>query len=576
MPPWVARQWHAWGCSTSVSRNLCRIQRFGGPTKLRFYAQSSVRDGAKAQSRKVNSAIIVPSSVANTRPEDLIAHIKPVLRQRVTKDRFAVFFVTPSFATWLLDDRVFLHNALRRTYAHLLDRNETPYARIHALCAVVDKLPVSRPIGNIDNLKEENLQRVQYPAVHEIGHEGIAYATLGPSASLPTSSGVGPEKAAISFVACEGSDDDGGHFNDSVRLPLANTVFQTGSPTMMTYSTWEKAQGSQEFTLKEKRNISHHGIRMQVENDVQSTALSVPLVPLSEPREVEASMGNILRRVRGPDGASITASQELEQHVPRYFSARGEPSQATTVWALVMNLDQMRKAQEGTNVSLLRSQASEGSDGRQNQSEEKLWENLWKQDPPSWSPLVPVALKSGARLHRVLSGGGGWGKKAGLLSLDPIPTMEADSADELGDFDGADGPDLDSALQQVARQGDYVQFFISPSVSAKDDVIAGSHDDKQVWGLELGTIPSTTDAMPVVPGEAETAGRNEISVFKSTFGALAEGGMVISRSFKLNQGDSFSTIGRSTVDVPFSRFSVLNWRTESSPEEDVDVGGLDE
>lgn len=482
--------------------------------------------------------------------------------------------MTPSFATWLLDDQDFLQKALRRAYAHLLDRNETPYARIHALCAVVDKLPESRPIGNIDNLKEENLQRIQYPAVQETGHEGIAYATLRPSASLPTSSSVGPDKAAISFVASEQSDHNGGHFSDSIRLPLANTVFQTGSPTMMTYSTWEKAKGSQDFTLKEKRNISHHGIRMQAENNIQSTVLSVPLVPLSKPRQVEASMGNILRRVTGPNGQSITASQELEQHVPKYFSARGEPSQATTVWALVMGPEKTLEANPETCFFLQRTQASEGSNDLQDQSEAKLWENLWKQDPPSWTPSVPVALKSGARLHRVLSGGGGWGKKAGLLSLDPIPTMEANSADGLSDFD-ENGPNLDSALQQVARPGDWIQFFISPSVPVKGEAIADSHDGKQVWGLELGTIPSTTDAMPVVPGEAETAGGNKISVFKSTFGALAEEGMVISRSFKLDQGNSFSTIGSSTVDVPFSRFSALNWRTESSPEEDVNVGGLE-
>ncbi|KAL5437524.1 hypothetical protein PMIN07_005495 [Paraphaeosphaeria minitans] len=570
MPPWVARQWHAWGCSRSVSGDLCRSQRFGGPRNLRLYAQSAVREGAKTPLGNINSAIIVPSSVANTRPEDLIAHIKPILRQRVFKDRFTVFFVTPSFATWLLKDHVFLQKALQRTYAHLLDRTETPYARIHALCAVVDKLPVSRPVGNIANIGDEVRQRIQDPTVQETGQEGIAYATLSSSDSLPTSSDVGLDKAAISFVTFKGSDDDGGHFSDIVRLPLANTVFQTGSPTTMTYSTWEKAKGSNELTLKEKRNISHHGIRMQVENETQSTVLSVPLVPLSKPRKVEASMGNILRRVTGPHGTSVTASLELEQQVPRYFSTRGEPSQTTTVWALVMGPDHnILHGSEETYFSL------------QGQSEEKQWENLWKQDPPCWSPLVPAALKQGARLHRVLSGGGGWGKKAGLLSLDPIPTRVFNFADGLSDpgehleedFDeyfGEEGPDLDSALQQIARPGDWVQFFISPSVPAKDGIIAYSHGGEQVWGLELGTIPSTTDAMPVVLGETETAGRNEISVFKSTFGGLAEGGMVISRRFKLGQRDDFATVGTSTVDVPFSRFSVLKWRTDSSSEDDVD------
>ncbi|KAL1593346.1 hypothetical protein SLS60_010954 [Paraconiothyrium brasiliense] len=439
----------------------------------------------------------------------------------------------------------------------------------------MNKLPASRPIGSIDRIAEEGLQRIEDPAIQETGHEGLAYATLRVSDSIPTLSDAAQDRAAISFVAFEGSNGESEVFSDSVRLPVANTVFQTGSPTTMTYSTWEKAKGSQELTLKEKRNIHHHGIRMQLDNDTQSTILSVPLVPLSRPREVVASMGNILRRVKDTDGVSITASQELEQLVPRYFSARGEPSQATTVWALVINRDHMEETQKRTDLLVQHTP----SNGCENKTEDKLWENMWKQDPPSWSPLVSIALRSGARLHRVLSGGGGWGKKAGLLSLDPIPTVEADSADAPSTFDDIDGPgDLGSALQQVAQEGDYVQFFVSPSTSAKDTMIAGSNQGKAVWGLELGTIPSTTDSMPVPTGQAETAGSNEISVFRYTFGALAEGGMVLSRSSKPKPGASLSTIGRTTVDVPFSRFSVVRWKTESSlgEDEDADVGGLDE
>lgn len=499
-----------------------------------------------------------------------------MLRKRVFKDRFAIFFVTPSFATWLLDDRVFLHKALQQSYAHLLDHNESPYARIHALCAVVDRLPASTLIGDIDDMTKERLKRVEDPAVLETGHEGIAYATLRFSDSIPSSSSVIQDRAAISFVGFERPDEDGKHLSDSVRIPLANTVFQTGAPSTMTYSTWEKAKGTSELTLKEKRNISHHGIRMELNAGKQSTALSVPLVPLSRPRQVEASMGNILRRVIGPDGASITASQELEQHVPKYFSARGEPSQATTVWALVMDGEQLTEAQKRTDFLLQQSHSIQTSNGHQSLTDDKLWNNLWKQEPPAWNSLVSVALASGARLHRVLSGGGGWGKKAGLLSLDPVPVVEADAADESNNFDHFDGPgDLSSALQPVAQEGEYVQFFMSPSVSAKSSSFGGGNEDKSVWGLELGTIPSTTDSMLQASPQPEAPTTNEISVFRHTFGALAEGGMVLSRTFKLKANDSFSIIGRTTVDVPFSRFSAASWVPEFSLEEDVDVGRLE-
>lgn len=452
--------------------------------------------------------------------------------------------------------------------------------------------PIETPIGTpIESLgssqeniyesflseKQEAPHRIHDSAVQEIGQEGMAYANLSLSDSLPTYSGVGSDKAAISFVTFQGSDEGGGHFSDSIRLPLANTVFQTGSPTMMTHSIWGIAPDSTDFTLKEKRNISHHGIRLQLDDSDRAPALSVPLVPLSQPRKIEASMGNILRRVTGSNGASITASQELEEQVPRYFSARGEPSQATTVWALVTGPNQ-QNLPDGNDLA---------EHLVQGQNEEKQWESLWKQSSPS--PLVPVALTHGARLHRVLSGGGGWGKKAGLLSLDPIPTSIVDFADgpnkretSVGgsgedfdaDFDG-EGPDLDSALQQVAKPGDWIQFFISPSTSTDSGTIGQSHDYKWAKGLRLGTIPSTTDAMPVFPEETEKAGSNEITVYPGTFGALAEGGMVISRRFKLAQGDEFSTVGTSTVDVPFSRYLVNDWNRYHDSIDEAVVGSLE-
>lgn len=66
MTPWVARQWHARGCSPWVFGDLCLIQRLRGhPLPLRFYAQSSVQTDARRRSR-VSSAVIVPSSVAHT------------------------------------------------------------------------------------------------------------------------------------------------------------------------------------------------------------------------------------------------------------------------------------------------------------------------------------------------------------------------------------------------------------------------------------------------------------------------------------------------------------------------------
>lgn len=477
--------------------------------------------------------------------------------------RFAVFFVTPSFATWLRDDSVFLHKALLQMYGKVLGPSSRP--RIQALCAVVDKLPVPRPIAQEDNMMASCFERIQNPPVQEVGHEGIAYAALPFANSIPTSAARDEVTAAISFVGARESGSEGSDLSNAVRLPLANTVFQTGSLHTMTYSTWTSGKGSSDLKLREKRDVSHHGIRMQVNPSEFTTTISVPLIPLSRPRRVEASMGNILRRITGPDGDSITASQELEKFVPKFFSARGEPSQATTVWALVMHPDAMAEAQNATDFLLDQSQMG-GS-----KSEDEKWELLWKKDPAFWNPLVPIALASGARLHRVLSGGGGWGKKAGLLSLDPVPVAPSELSSQSEDLDSFDGPgDLSDALQQVAHEGDFIQFFVSPSTPPSTSLPVVS-ESQSLWGLELGTIPSTSDAMPALPS-AGASPKNDIAVYDRTFGALAEGGMVVSRSFKLADNDSYALVGGSTIDVPFSRFSAVNWVVEPKAGEDDDVG----
>lgn len=493
------------------------------------------------------------------RPEDILSHIEPLSKRHALRYRFAVFFVTPSFARWLLDDSVFLQKALTNIYPQLLGPNTRP--RIHALCAVVDRLPGPRPIADADNMMQEGFERLRNPPVQEIGHEGVAYATLPFDDSILTASAKDQVKAAISFVSAKGEEGEGADLSDAIRLPLANTVFQTGSPTTMTYSFWAKGKGAKELTLKEKRDVSHHGIRMQMSPGNHNSMLSVPLIPLSRPRLVEASMGNILRRITGPDGESITASQELEKFVPRFFSARGEPSQATTVWALVMDREVLAATQEWTDTLLEHAQPTEDTP-----TEDRLWENLWKSDPPVWNPLITHALASGARLHRVLSGGGGWGKKAGLLSLDPVPVPSSDSSE----FDQLDGPgDLSDALQQVAREGDSIQFFISPSATP-DASLPSVPNDTPVWGLELGTIPSTTDALPIAATQS-SPGTNTITVYKNMFGALAEGGMVMSRSFKLDGESSYGLVGASTIDVPFTRFSAVNWVAEPQAGEDAEV-----
>lgn len=281
-------------------------------------------------------------------------------------------------------------------------------------------------------------------------------------------------------------------------------------------------------------------------------------------------MGNIVRQVTGPDGTTVAASQELERVVPEFFGARGESPKATAVWALVMSKEIQAHVLSITGSMLGRSPDSDSVEaigaGKQQ------WEKLWARKPPVWNDLVSEAIAAGARLHRVLSGGGGWGKKAGLLSLDPVAnTPETPTEDVMAD----DPSDLSSALPSVVRNGEFIQFFASPPETASQpwsDAVKLKRMSRwrKRWHWELGTIPSTADALTAGSWQHDSAASKETYVFRGSFGALTEDGITMNGHFR-SPGEEPSKVRKSKVDVPFSRFSMV--QVEDQP---GNVGGLND
>jgi V-type H+-transporting ATPase proteolipid subunit len=174
-------------------------------------------------------------------------------------------------------------------------------------------------------------------------------------------------------------------------------------------------------------------------------------------------MGNILRQLSKGDGTGepTPASLELEKVLPAYVKEHKIQDQRLAVWALV-------------------------EPGSSSNGAVTISESIG--DP---SDHVSVAIRNGARLHRVVSGGGGWGKKQGLLSLDPeyrchrlISSKHPRPIDEIFEepnfgIEDSSKPDhslptgllnfvepmQDSVfafLPEVINRGDSVQFFVSP------------------------------------------------------------------------------------------------------------------
>lgn len=431
-------------------------------------------------------------------------------------------------------------------------------------------------MGSSEPLEDVVARRSTEPPAGESGYEGIAFMTLPATASVPSNSPRSPDKGAIDFTFSRRDVMKKPH-RDTWRLPLANTVFQTGSPTTMYYTNWTMDPRKKFVHLEEKVDVTHHGVSVGIASSgtgsgQMSSVLSIPLLPLTYPRPVEGCMGNIIRRVIGPGGESVTASSELEKVVPQFFKARGEPAQPTTAWALVIPKRKANYLQSRTR-RLLTNRIFKKEKGTN--IEDKLWDRLWQAQPTAWNTLVSTALAEGARLHRVLSGGGGWGKKAGLLSLDPVPVSEEVPIRMEDATSGFDGPgDFSAALTPVVQDGDAIQFFISPtpppqveSNMALDELKA--IPKQRTLGWELGIIPSTMDSMPGGSWQHVVSDSEYVAVFKNSFGALSEGGITLTRSRSESQTAPLVTFATTTIDVPHSRFWSVELSDKESSTDDV-------
>ncbi|KAF2746231.1 hypothetical protein M011DRAFT_487382 [Sporormia fimetaria CBS 119925] len=496
-----------------------------------------------------NCAIIIPSSVTrNANPRTLIGLIEPIDRKFFPKDRTIVLLLTPAFAAWALDDAAFLKGAVRHAFRNVFNGAiAEPNTEIEACVAVVDKLPAPH---DPDRVTVGTYK--PYP-VPEPGYEGLAYITLKDGELRHRTECRQDEKGCLTFTTRGATGSEA----QILRLPLANTVFQTGTPTTILRTIWQLAKSTNELSLLSKTQLPYLGLNL--ENNPASerrSTLTVPLVPLTVPRKVLTGMGNIISRVAGPNDASVTASAELELAVPRYFAARKESAQAITVWALVIPANAADSVTEATYKWL------DPTHDREDIGEPS-WETLWKSEPPPWNDsTIMSALAKGARLHRVLSGGGGWGKKAGLLSLDPWSLEHGakpdDTWDDTTSFEG-----LSSALKEAVNDGDYIQFFVCPSTTGLDASDATPNIERleetkgnfekngRLSSWEFGCIPSTTDD---VKRSWQLGEKERIYNFVECFGALTEGGMTVHK-LEGAQDDDPSCVGETKIDVPFSRFS---------------------
>ncbi|KAL4942247.1 hypothetical protein BDV06DRAFT_211983 [Aspergillus oleicola] len=447
-------------------------------------------------------------------PDDIFSRIPVAASDAI--DYTPVFLFTPAFARWADIQNNFIEQCLLRFYCNALPST----SHIHAVTAIIDRLPCPTQGGS------EHVTESEGVSILLAWGENIQGKAVAPRAlrSLET------EEPTLLFSFRRGLEDGQASRQPSheIGLRLANTIFLNGKENTLFGNRWAYDASSRELKLEASMDLSTCSVTM-TPNNIRSS-VAIPLHPVGERRTVISSMGNILRQITkhagGNSNEPMPASSELEKVLPRYIAEHDIADQRISVWALI----------------------------------EKSRESSYNKAEHSQSSLVK-AIEGGATLHRVMSGGGGWGKKQGLLSLDPEmsfarpsnetmkPLKEVLSSNDeslaAGDAASSELPEFMqdlSTLSQAAEPGDYVQFFASVE---RSDLPVHSNPSEESLQCSFGVV-SDADAISNRPTE-----HKDMKVLPDYFGALSEKAVTYLQPLRGSQSDASES--RTKIDVPGSR-----------------------
>ncbi|KAJ5390242.1 uncharacterized protein N7496_001310 [Penicillium cataractarum] len=397
--------------------------------------------------------------------------------------------------------------------------NDSNTNTLYAVAAVIDKIPESSALSNLES-EGLSLLAIDKENVHG---KAAPPRRFGEPAN--------EESDILVSIHNEQKSQSPTGVTHEIGLRLANTVFVNGKESTLLGMQWTRDNTTNAYTLDSTINMTSCAVK-STSSASTSPHLKLPLYPIGDRRTVIASMGNILRQIsKSSDPNSqepIPASSELEKDLPRYIKEHNITDQRVSVWALVEKPD------------------------------------IKVGDPslPTRDYLIQ-SLSQGGKLHRVVSGGGGWGKKQGLLSLDPeisfsgsaqrhalvgldqLFNPSADAEMDLPPFlaKGLVGEDL-SLLSQVATAGDFIQFFVSVDPASIQDAVpsnAGRSDGNITY--RFGMVSKAEERSP----SDMMDGNDNITVVPNSFGALSE--KSISYTQPMAQGGE--TPGSSTkLDIP--------------------------
>ncbi|CCU76798.1 V-type ATPase, C subunit family protein [Blumeria hordei DH14] len=393
-----------------------------------------------------------------------------------------LLLATPKHAAWLETHSI----------QALLDKLMLPVSHQNAseldvICACVDGLAPS--IAELSSKIEHNREGISIL----LGTTTVDSTDLLYGASAPAVTS--DQKCSLQFHI---NHDDNVLPYCQITTPLANTIFTNGRRSTLLISRWQKKGGNLAIVKRPSHRLKA-SINLSISRS--ESFFDIPVSPLTFPRKIQSGLGNIVRRLIIEGSSVVPASQELEKAVIETNKTPNK-NHDNNVWAMIMPPGMTRQ------------------------------EDKTEHD---YSHIKELIVR-GAKLYRVLSGGGGWGNKEGLLALDPETSFEGQH------FAGINLPNNNTkypekytdALTNIAQEGASIQFY--RAISRKPSGIT-QHRCTTENQIVIGSISSTVDEIVSAsdPGTAFIAGH---------FGCVSESGIFFQSAENLP----------TKIDVPHSYF----------------------
>jgi hypothetical protein len=420
----------------------------------------------------------------------------------------ALILFSKGFAQHVGYNTLFVQSIINKLFKHKgLDHLEVTLA-------VVDRIPAP-PDSAANALTKSSAEREE-----DAGLEGISFLVFDDTNSktpfvISSSEFTSTPHISISIKP------RGNSRAYKVKLPVANTLFENEKLNTLIHSKWTYKDGS--LKVVDSADVQSVSVKFPQHSRAsgrQAFGLSIPYSAITPIRMIEEGLGNVIRKISDPESQRVMpASAELQRELTTGLAHTGQ------IFAVVMPPDVYQTIQTKVK-SMITTGSTEPNDLSPQAVTEMETVFLFKD--------LILHIKSGTSVRRVIGGGGEWGDRASLVTLEPTEPFETSTSIENDDISLSYIERLNSA--SIAPTGHYIQFFMSAvehdSLSAFDEKAA----------LNIGCI--STDSV------IQAHGQHVHSFSFNTFGGLSSLGIGV----EAPPSRTISTPSTKHIDVQGSSF----------------------